>query len=121
MRAQEINGVPDSVVEQYSYGDCMWLALAMNARFGWPIYAQMHRDAEHGDYVAHAYCKMPDGREIDILGPPDRVDIWTNDTQQWDPAELLKTMETRPAQIAHKLAEANAAVEHYIVPKLKGD
>jgi len=97
----------------------MWLAVAMNRRFGWPIMAQMHRDAEHGDYVAHAYCVMPDGREIDILGPQKQVDIFTSDVQPWDADELLTTMESSPTQIAHKLAEADAIIDRYIVPKLK--
>lgn len=118
-----IRGVPEDVVEQYSYGDCMWLALALHNRYGWPIRAQMHRDAVHGDYVAHAYCVMPDGRECDILGPQEHVDPFGDDVQDWDAKELLATMVTDPSGpvVNSKLADADAVIDRYIVPKLGPD
>jgi hypothetical protein len=110
--------VPEAVVEQYSYGDCMWLALAMHKRFGWPIRCQMHRDDEHGDYVAHAYCVMPDGREVDILGPQKQVDIWTQNVEEWEADELLATMSYDAVEAKRKLEQATRAMDCYILPKL---
>jgi len=109
-----IGGVPEDIVERYSYGDCMWLALALNKRFGWPIFAQM----EDG-HIAHAYCKMPDGRECDVLGPQDQVDIWTTDVQPWTPEELLQEIEDHGSPRATaKFAHANDVIDLYIAPKL---
>lgn len=111
-------GIPDAIEEKYSHGDCMWMALALNNRFGWPIAAQMERDPVHGDYVAHAYCIMPDGRECDILGPQTKVDIWTSDYQMWTPQALLSTMTKDKAEIRRKMAEAHADMVRYVYPLL---
>jgi hypothetical protein len=55
---------PDSVVEAYSYGKCMWFAIAAHDRHGWPIEAIFEDGA-----VSHAWVRMPDGRSFDISGP----------------------------------------------------
>jgi hypothetical protein len=58
--------VPDEVVECYSYGNCMWLALALHRNLGWPMEAIIDRAEEH---IVHAWAVRPDGARIDILGP----------------------------------------------------
>lgn len=69
----------DTTIDDYSCGKCMWLALALNQKYGWDIRAQIHHDDEHGDYVAHAYNVLPNGKEVDVLGVQDQVDIFSSD------------------------------------------
>lgn len=64
--------VPIEVIEEYSYGKCMWLALALHDRYGWDIHAQLDKDGS----IAHAYVKRPDGKEVDVCGVQERVDIF---------------------------------------------
>jgi hypothetical protein len=66
-------------IDEYSCGKCMWLALALNQKYGWDIRAQIHHDAMNGDYVAHAYNILPNGKEVDVLGVQDQVDIFSTD------------------------------------------
>lgn len=126
------SNIPDAVEEKYSHGDCVWLALAMNKHFGWPIMAQMER-RDGREYVAHAYCIMPDGREIDILGPQTKVDIWTSDYQLWAPQAFFShLMAERKANdramgrratnmhawVDEKLEQATSDMKRYVLPAI---
>lgn len=110
--------IPQDIVEEYSNGKCMWLALAMNRRYGWPIYSQMERDLQHGDYIAHAYCVMPNGKEIDILGPQDRVDLFAHDVEPMTPEQLYSFIHMTPEQSAPMLAAADKIIDLYIAPSI---
>jgi len=112
-------GVPESVVERYSCGECMWLALALNRRFGWKIRAQMQRDKKHGDYVAHAYVVHPSGQEIDILGPQDHVDVFASDTQDWRAQDLIDFLDVEPSKVRRQIRDAEKTMNRYVIPKLR--
>lgn len=112
-------GPPADVMARYLDGDCMWLAQALHRRFGWQIRAQMAWAGEDA-YVVHAYCVMPDGRELDIRGPQDRISEQTDDVWDWDARELLATMEHDDCspRAVEKLEHANTMIDIYIVPLL---
>ncbi len=63
----------------------------MSLRFGWRIEAQMWIDTEDRrfDYLAHAYCVMPDGRTIDITGKPT---IKGDYVRSWSIEEFVPTL-----------------------------
>jgi len=110
---------PDDIVSLYSNGRCMWLALALHERYGWQIRAQIEHDLpEHGgDYVAHAYCVLPDGREADILGIQDSVDVFsTDEVRDFTPEGLLAFIKADPSstKAMQEMADAHAVVDRYL-------
>lgn len=119
---------PDDVVERYSYGRCVWLALALNLRYGWPIFAQVEGRGTPHEYAAHAYVRHPSGVEIDVLGPQDRVDVFASDTVSFrSPDDFLSYIrETQTvgkrmipdAEIARELFDADEVIGRYIEPHL---
>ena len=92
--------------------------------------AQITHDSPHGDYIAHSYNIMPDGRHIDILGPQKQVDIFSSDAvRQFTPDQLIQFVEQETFQgknaisrseIAQKLADANQVIDKYILPHILG-
>jgi hypothetical protein len=117
------HGVPAEVENRYSNAQCTWLALAMAERYGWPIKAEMMTDQP--THIAHAYCVMPDGREIDILGPQDRVDIFSGGSvRTYTVAEFLEWLretdqnaQTDDSFNDH-MNDARKAVDLFIAPKV---
>lgn len=51
----------------YSSGRCMFLAVALKRLFNYEMQAAIQRD-EQGEYIAHAWVKMPNGNLLDIGG-----------------------------------------------------
>jgi hypothetical protein len=110
------HGTPDDIVEQYSYGRCMWLALALNERFGWQIRCQIEHDPL-GEWIAHAYCVLPDGREADVLGIQERVDLFsTGEVRDFTPDELIGFIggDVASHQTQQLLSEARDVVGLYL-------
>jgi hypothetical protein len=118
-------GVPSEAVNRYSYGDCPFLAYAMNERYGWQIRAQINTDDPTDEWIGHAYCVMPDGREIDILGPQEKVDHFESTVrdltpqQLWDMA-IATSCHGNQAEIQEHLNDARKAVDLFIAPKVEG-
>jgi len=110
-------GVPRSVVDEYSTGGCLWLALALHDRYGWPIWAQMEGKGTKGEYVAHAYNVMPDGREIDILGPQEKVDLFALGEPILLNPESIRASDS-PGDVRRHLSDADQTIDKYILPKL---
>ena len=50
--------------EYFSYGRCMWLALAIHDCTGWPLEVLM----DEGGWIEHAWVRMPDGKSLDVAG-----------------------------------------------------
>lgn len=118
-------GVPEEVEGRYSNGQCTYLAYAMNERYGWPIKAQINTDDPNEEWIGHAYCVMPDGREIDILGPQDQVDVYETTVRELTPQQLwdmsiANSYHGDKAQIEDNLNDARKAVELFIAPKVEG-
>lgn len=116
-------GVPQEVESRYSNAECTYLAFAMNERFGWPIRAQINTDDPNDEWIGHAYCVMPDGREIDILGPQERVDHYESTVRDLTPKELWdmsigKSYHGDQAEIQDALNDARKVVEMFIAPKV---
>jgi len=115
----DVSTPPDEIVARYSNGRCMWLALALHERYGWQIRAQIEHDLpEHGgDYVAHAYCVLPDGREADVLGIQDSVDLFsTDEVRDFTPEGLLAFIKADPAsaKAIQEMADAHAVIDRYL-------
>lgn len=69
------------ILEKYSYGYCIWLTLALHDKYGWDIYAQIEiikEQRKSHNYISHSYVVMPNGYEVDIYGPQEKVDRFTN-------------------------------------------
>lgn len=59
-------------VTTYSYGKCMYYAVALHELTGWPIQAIVGWQGRtfHGDnYIDHCWCLSPDGLRCDVAGP----------------------------------------------------
>lgn len=50
--------------EEYSYGKCMWFALALHDLTQWPIQAILDNDG----YIGHSWVVMPTGECLDVSG-----------------------------------------------------
>lgn len=119
-------GVPEETVNRYSCGQCVWLALAMSQKYGWPIRAEMMQ--HEPTHIAHAYCVLPNGKEIDILGPQDKVDTFDGGIiKSFTQAELVNWLKENdrnamsPDDFEDHLNDAKKAVELFIAPKVQGN
>ncbi len=70
----------EDILEKYSYGYCIWLTLALHDRYGWDIYAQIDfiGNKQRNKYISHSFVTMPNGYEVDIYGPQEKVDRFTD-------------------------------------------
>jgi hypothetical protein len=57
--------------ERFSYGQCMWFALATHQRMGWSLEVTL----DDAGWIAHAWTRMPDGRTFDVAGPDGAEDF----------------------------------------------
>lgn len=118
--------IPDSVSEKYSYGKCVWMALALHDRYGWPIYAQVDGNGTPDQYVAHAYVRHPNGMEVDVLGPQTMVDQFASTVRRMSRHDFVgfvaDTNRTEPADIEREYRserrDAEAVIDKYIEPRL---
>jgi hypothetical protein len=121
-----MESIPDSVSEKYSYGGCIWMALALHDRYGWPIYAQVEDDGTPDQYVAHAYVRHPNGTEVDVLGPQSSVDQFASTVRRMSRREFVgfvaDTNRTEPADIEREYRSerrgADAVIDRYIEPRM---
>lgn len=69
----------EHILEKYSYGYCIWLTLALHDRYGWDIYAQIDfiGNKQRNKYISHSFVTMPNGYEVDIYVPQEKVDRFT--------------------------------------------
>ena len=114
---------PEDVLEEYSYGKCAWLALALYERFGWPMTAEVQTDdADGARYVSHAWVTMPDGREVDIYGPQLKVDRFGGKETRMSRKALIslvrETNEVTEGWVVQRVAEANEVIDAYLLPEL---
>mgnify|MGYP006894117894 CR=1 FL=1 len=63
--------------ERYSYGQCMWFALAVHDRTGWPLEVVLDEEG----FIEHAWARMPDGQTFDVMGPGGAEDFIASPTQ----------------------------------------
>lgn len=113
---------PEYIVERYSVGGCVWLALALHDRYGWQIVAQVE---SKGACVAHAYVRHPLGFEIDICGPQDHVDTFAHTVIEFQSRRsflrYVATTSYSPlldAKVLSELSDANRIIDVYIEPIL---
>ena len=113
---------PESLVEEYSYGRCMWLALAFHQRYGWPITAEVDVLPSGERYVSHSWVTMPDGREVDIFGPQTKVDRFGGREIRVSPREMLnivgETSNVLHAEVAAEIARADEVIDRYLLSGL---
>lgn len=118
--------IPGSVSEKYSYGGCIWMALALHDRYGWPIYAQIEDDGTPDQYVAHAYVRHPNGTEVDVLGPQSSVDQFASTVRRMSRNDFVgfvaDTNRTDPSDIERRYRserhDAETVIDRYIEPRL---
>ena len=114
---------PEDVLEEYSYGKCAWLALALHERFGWPMTAEVQTDdADGARYVSHSWVTMPDGREVDIYGPQLEVDRFGGKETRMSRKALIslvrETNDVTEGWVVQRVAEANKVIDAYLLPEL---
>lgn len=51
-------------VHTFSYGNCMWFALAAHERTGWPLELVL----DDAGFIGHAWVRMPNGDSFDVAG-----------------------------------------------------
>lgn len=112
--------VPAEIINKYTCGWCMWLALALHDRYGWDLYAQVDRLAG-SEHIAHAFVKRPDGKEIDILGVQDRVDIYSSNERQVTRDEFIRLIggkhsDTIEEECAPDKEEADMVIDAWLIP-----
>lgn len=57
----------DEIQEYYTYGNCMYLAIALNRIYGFEIQAAIVNQ-DSVNWIGHAWVKLPGGNYIDIMG-----------------------------------------------------
>lgn len=62
MTSVEFRRASEEDRERFSYGQCMWFALATHQRMGWPMEVVL----DEAGWIAHAWTRMPDGRTFDV-------------------------------------------------------
>lgn len=67
LREFEKAGIPQSIMEEYSYGYCTRMAIALNKLLGWPI-TVAYEGTPAEKHISHAWVESPDGRDLDIAG-----------------------------------------------------
>lgn len=110
--------IPEAVSTEYSYGKCMWLALALHEQYGWPIWGQFDVLPDGQEYIAHAYVVMPDGREVDILGPQNEVDLFSAGSPRQICSESIRALADSESELTAALREANEVMRKYVSPSL---
>jgi hypothetical protein len=84
----------ERAVQVFTGGQCHAMAVALNRRHGWPIYAIENEE----DYdISHFCVELPDGRMLDVTGahPLEQlVNAWTGGEPAYDPAGLLRPLES---------------------------
>ncbi len=108
--------IPEEVSTEYSYGKCMWLALALHERYGWPIWCQFDVLPDGEEYIAHAYVVMPDGREVDILGPQNEVDLFSSGPPRQVSPDYIRSLADSDAELMTAMSEANEVMRKYVSP-----
>ena len=94
--------------ERFSYGQCMWFALATHQRMGWPMEAVL----DEAGWIAHAWTRMPDGRTFDVAGPDGAEDFIADPTavRAVTVEELVGltrgTVDTEAVAQAHRVLES---------------
>jgi hypothetical protein len=139
--------VPSDVEKSWSAGRCVYLALALHDRFGWPLRVQIETGSREspfdllnpsvGSYVAHAYVVHPSGVEIDVLGPTRQMDRFADTVRDVTRSDLIlfvaatrgRREDGRRAQgnpivevergYREEKAAADQAIDRYVVPRLR--
>jgi hypothetical protein len=112
--------IPEDITERYTCGRCMWLALALHRRFGWPIKAQMYCRGD--EYLAHVYVVHPSGFDIDIYGPEFEMPMYGDKTRDFTEEELLEYLScVSREKIEQEIAQASVDIECYVIPRLEAE
>ena len=103
---------PEELVEKYSGGACMWLAVAAARKFGWEIAVQVETAAGE-EVIAHAHAVLPDGREFDVMGIADMADRFSNDVRPASETEVFRLTGLEPGapEAEREIAEATEVID----------
>jgi len=81
-------------VEEFTCGYCSFLAIALNEKYKWPMFAEV-ADDNYGEMILHVFVRDPFGRAVDIRGthPGPIPECWTS-----QPGNRIRSYsETMPA------------------------
>ena len=77
--AKSAKDIPEALLERYSSGQCVVLALVINRLFGLPLKAQVETIGGEA-VIAHAYNTLPKtNQEVDIYGIQEQVDVFSDE------------------------------------------
>lgn len=118
---------PEYVVEDYTCGLCMFMALALHERYGWPLFVMLidyGPGSEKG--LAHAFVCSDEGTVVDVLGvkPIEAVmRVWDYDelrrvNRGWL-VQWLRNRSWSSAARDSKMEQARIDMEHYVVPLIE--
>ena len=126
--------IPQEVWEEYTCGKCMWLALALHDRTGWPIRAEIALDTykdQEEEWISHAYVytRTPDGKliEIDIAGPTtDRMPRFGggsrgSEVRDFTRTAFLRFLACSDDRVRVSLEEADHILDQYVIPLIRAE
>lgn len=113
----------DPVAVTFMEGGCYALALALNKRFGWPLYVMGVEEDENVEdsHFHHCVVKHPSGSFIDVCGPqtPQELEqIWGDPLAPISPDVLLRSLNDYARNLTLKtLPEAARVIDTYMKPR----
>jgi len=113
-----IKPVPESIIDAYMCGKCMYLALAMHRAYGLTMVVELCEEID--PYIGHAWVLLDDDRAFDINGT-NMVDamggygdrLITLDNEK-DIRELIGPISDE--MLTHNIAEASRVIKEYFSP-----
>ena len=88
MTSVEFRRASEEDRERFSYGQCMWFALATHQRMGWPMEAVL----DEAGWIAHAWTRMPAGARSTWpgrMGPKTSKEAWMPTTPHGREGRIL--------------------------------
>ena len=110
----------EEMKEIYMSGRCMFLAIALKRLFGYEMQACIETD-NVGEYIAHAWVKMPNGNILDIDGEyPESMNAYNGEAfgrRENDLSEAaMKSYMTSTEGYEKDVREAMGVVRDYLLP-----
>lgn len=109
----------DQLQEQYNYGRCMFLAIALHRRYGFEIQAAIVNDKDGESWIGHAWVKLPDGLFFDIMGKYEdssELDSFGDITKKELDEKSLAAYFDNDSEYEKEIKKAMVVTKYYLEP-----